>query len=146
MPLLPMWPIAGTAVCWLPPLPMAVARHLARELSERAVAAGTLREQVAVAAVRADHLIRLGEQRRDADRDRFLAGIQVRGAADHSRPDEPLQLLLEATDAQHAPVQREGMERWRRGPARLVGGGLHATVANSPRTSPKGNRRSLRRT
>jgi hypothetical protein len=60
-----------------------------------------------VPAVRAEHGVGAPKRRAGADRDRLLAGAQVRGAAHQVLGEQPLDLLLEEADLDHAAKEVE---------------------------------------
>ena len=98
------------------------------------------RERVAVSAVRRRDPVALLEDARDAGRDRFLPGVQVRRPVDLAREEERLDELLEAPDEEHPTVdprvQVEVVEDARR---RLVADATHAapTLASAASRSAR---------
>ena len=63
-----------------------------------------LGDAVAVAAMRADDVVGVVEVLADADRDRFLARVEVREAGDLARRDLDVQAFLEFADRLHLAV------------------------------------------
>ena len=85
-------------------LATAVAAGLAEELGHEPVRIATLGEQMAVAAVRADHPIVGAQRQARADGDRFLADVGMRRAADAAVAHQREHALLEGAD-EHQQIE-----------------------------------------
>ena len=85
-------------------LALAEAVGAAVDLEHHALHVAALGDAVPVAAMRADDVVGVVEVLADADRDRFLARIEVREAGDLARGDFHVQPLLEFADGLHLAV------------------------------------------
>ena len=118
--------------------PAADAGRAAEHLGGQRLGLGALGERVAVAAVGAADVVVGLERHADADRDRLLAGGEVRGAVDLAPQEEAVDRLLELADQQHPPVgvevgaSRLALAGGRRAAARL-GARVGALIGSAPR-------------
>ena len=137
-------------------LALGVAGDAAGELGHHAARVHAGDQHVAVVAIGGDHRIAVAERVLHADRDRFLADVEVAEAADQAHAVELARLLLEAPDQQHLAIvaQQQLAVVARQPPAGYVvlgddgdyltlrGG--HDRISHSTRTPPQPRRAHLR--
>ena len=99
-------------------LALAVAGLLAQQLGEHQVRGGAFGQAMSVAAVRAGDVVVCAKRLADADRDRFLADIQMRETRHQGACVEVVDPLLEQADGDHLAIhahRRPGLDASRGG-------------------------------
>ena len=114
-----------------PPLPFDQAGSLAVELGHHLVRGGPEQEGVGVVAVGGDDPVTLAVGVEEPGRDRFLADVDVKVAADLAGAESALAGLLEEADPHHIAVvaqERLGIDAYRKGDRIITAYRDHAHV------------------